>query len=67
MYWPLYIRKSFCAPERCIWGKDRILRETGTVILVQVGTRLWIPNSRIRAVRLRQSTFEIYVKENTVG
>ncbi len=67
MYWPLNIHKSFYPPERYIWVKVRILRETDKAIFVQIGTRIWIPKSRVRAIRLRGSTFELYVKESTVG
>jgi len=53
--------------ERYTWAQVRILRETDKAILVDNGMKIWIPKSQIHGIRLRNNTFEIYVKENTVG
>ena len=51
-----------------IWAKVRILHETDKAILVKSGMmKIWIPKSRIRGIRLRNNTFEVYVKESIVG
>ncbi len=53
--------------EKCIWARVRILHETDKAILIDNGTKVWIPKSRICGIRLRNNIFEIYVKESTVG
>jgi len=53
--------------ERYIWAQVRILHETEKAILIDNGTKIWIPESRIRRIRLRENIFEICVKESTVG
>ena len=53
--------------EKYIWAQIRILHETDKAILVDDGMKTWIPKSRIHGIRLRNDTFEIYVKESTVG
>jgi len=50
-----------------IWAQVRILRETDKAILVDTGTKTWIPKSRIHGIRLKNDIFEIYVTESTVG
>ncbi|OIO33824.1 MAG: hypothetical protein AUJ70_02430 [Candidatus Omnitrophica bacterium CG1_02_40_15] len=54
-------------PERYIWTQVRILHETDKAILVSSNTKFWIPKSRIFGIRLRNSVFEIYAKEETIG
>jgi hypothetical protein len=51
-------------PERYIWLQIRILHETDKAILVECGTKTWIPKSQIFGIRLRKNIFEIYIKEN---
>lgn len=64
----MFIRRNLTYPrQRYIWAKVRILRETDKAILVESGMKIWIPKSRIRAIRLRNNRFEVYVKESTVG
>jgi len=53
--------------EKYIWVQVRILHETDKAILIDNGTKVWIPKSRICGIRLRNNIFEIYVKESTVG
>ncbi len=53
--------------ETYIWAQVCILRETDKAILVNNGMKIWIPKSQIHGIRLRNNTFEIYVKESTVG
>jgi len=53
--------------ERYIWAQVRILRETDKAVSVDSGMKIWVPKSRIYRIRLRSNTFEIYVKESTVG
>jgi len=66
MLWPLNIRNLLSPTEKYVWVQVRILHETDKAILVDNGTRTWISKSRIRRIRLRDNTFEIYVKENIV-
>jgi len=65
MLWPLNIRNLLSPKEKYLWVQVRILHETDKAILVDNGTRTWIPKSWIRRIRLRKNTFEIYVKEST--
>jgi len=58
---------SYIPKERYVWAQVRIVRETDKAILVDNGTKTWIPKSRIHRIRLRDNIFEIYVKESTVG
>ncbi len=67
MYRPLNLRKPIYPPEKYIWVQAHILRETDRAILIYSGRKVWIPKSRIQQIRLRNSSFEIYVKERTVG
>jgi hypothetical protein len=53
--------------ERYIWAQIHMLHETDKAALVDNGMRIWIPKSRIHEIRLRNNTFEVYVKESTVG
>ena len=53
--------------ERYIWVQVRILRETEKAILIDNGMKIWIPKSWIHGIRLKNNTFEIYVKESTIG
>ena len=53
--------------EKHTWAQIRILHETQKAILIDNGMKIWIPKSRIHGIRLRNDTFEIYVKESTVG
>ena len=53
--------------ERYIWAQVRILYETDKTVLIDNETRICMPKSRIYRIRLRNNTFEIYVKESTVG
>jgi len=49
------------------WLPVRILHETNKAILVYNGRKFWIPKSRIYGVRLRNNTFEIYVRKGSMG
>ena len=53
--------------EKCIRAQIRILHETDKAILVDNGTKTWIPKPRIHRIRLKNNIFEVYVKESTVG
>ena len=53
--------------RRYIWVQVRILHETDKAVLVDNGMKIWIPKSRIYKIRLRNNTFEICVKESTLG
>jgi len=48
--------------EKYIWAQVRILHETDKAILIDNGMIIWVPKSRIYRIRLRNNTFEIYVK-----
>jgi hypothetical protein len=67
MNWPFSIRNAIYPKERYIWAQVRIIHETDKAILVGNGRKSWIPKSWISKVRLRNNTFEIYVKENSLG
>jgi len=47
-----------------IWARVRILKETDKAILVDNGTKTWIPKSRIHGIRLKDNVFKIYVEES---
>jgi len=65
--WPFNIYRILQSREHYIWVQIRILHETNKAILVECGSKLWIPKSQICGIRLRKSVFEIYVRENAVG
>ena len=67
MSWMFSIRNAIYPKERYIWAQVRIIHETNKAILVDSGRKFWIPKSRICRIRLKNNTFEIYVKESTVG
>ncbi|GAH85883.1 unnamed protein product [marine sediment metagenome] len=67
MSWPFSISNLLYPKEKYIWSRVRILHETDKAILVDNGTKIWIPKSQIYGIRLRNNIFEIYVKESTVG
>ena len=53
--------------EKYIWSQVRILYETDKAILIDNGMKIWIPKSRIHGIRMRNNTFEICIKESTLG
>ncbi len=63
----LWLYNLIYPKEKYVWVQIRILRETDKAILVDDGIKTWIPKSRIHGMRLRKNTFEVYVKEGTVG
>ena len=67
MFWSLSFYRLMHLKERHIWVQVRILHETEKAILIDNGMKIWIPKSRIHAIRLKNNIFEIYVKESTVG
>ena len=67
MNWTFSIRNCLYSKEKYIWAQVRLLHETDKAILVDNGRKFWIPKSRIYGTRLKNNTFEIYVKESTVG
>ena len=66
MFWPLSIYRLMHPKERYIWVQIRILHETSKAVLVDNGTRISIPKSRIHRIRLKNNIFEIYVKEKVL-
>ncbi len=66
MSWPFSIRNAIYPKERFIWVPVRIIHETDKAILVDNGRKFWIPKSRIYGTRLKNNTFEIYIKERAV-
>ena len=54
-------------PERYIWSPVRILHETDKAILIYNGMKIWIPKSQIHGIRLKNSNFEVLVKESTAN
>ena len=67
MFWPFSSYRLMHPKERYIWVQVHILHETDKAVLVDNGMKTWIPKSRIHGIRLRNNTFEIYVRESTVG
>jgi hypothetical protein len=67
MSWPFSIHNIIYPKEKYIWTQVRIIHETNKAILIDNGRKFWIPKSRIYKIRLRNSLFEVYVKENTIG
>jgi len=67
MFWPLSVYRLMHPKERYIWVQVRILRETDKAVLIDNGMKTWIPKSRTHGIKLKNSTFEIYVKESTIG
>ena len=67
MVWPFSIYRLIYLKETYIWVQVRILYETEKALLIDNGMKIWIPKSGIRGIRLKNNTFEIYVKESTVG
>ena len=67
MSWIFSIRNVTYPEEKYIWAQVRIIHETDKAILVYNGRKIWIPKSRINRIRLKNNTFEIYVKESSVG
>lgn len=65
--WPFNYCSLLYAKERYIWCQVRILHETKKAILVYNGRKIWIPKSKIYAIRLRKNVFEIYIKEGAIG
>jgi len=47
--------------------KIRIIHETDKAILIYNGRKTWIPKSQVYGIRLKNNSFEIYVKEGIVG
>ena len=66
MSWPFSICNLLYPKGKYIWARVRILHETDKAILIDNGMKIWIPKSRIRAIRMRNNILEIYVKESTV-
>jgi len=54
MLWSISIHRLMYPKEKYIWAQIRILHETDKAILVDNGTRTWIPKSQIRRIRLKK-------------
>ena len=67
MSWPFSIHSIMYPKERYIWAKVRIIHETDKAVLVDNGRKTWIPKSQVYGIRLKNSSFEIYVKESSAG
>jgi hypothetical protein len=67
MSWPFSIRSVIYPKERYIWVPVRIIHETDKAILVDNCRKAWIPKSRIYGIRLKNNSFEIYIKEGMTG
>ena len=67
MSWPFSIRNVIYPKERFIWMPIKVIHETNKAILVDNGRKFWIPKSQICKIKLKNSTFEIYVKESDIG
>ena len=67
MPWPFSFSRILFLADRHVWVPVRILHETRKAVLVSTAVKLWIPKSKIRAIRLRRNTFEIYVREELLA
>lgn len=67
MSWPFGYYRLFYPKSKYTWHKVRILRETDKAILVDNGTKTWIPKSKIQGIRLSINVFEIYIKEGEIA
>ena len=67
MFWLPSIYSLLYPKERYVRARVRILHETDKAMLIDNGTKIWIPKSQIRLIRLRNNTFEVYARESTVG
>lgn len=67
MPWLFTIRELIYPKEKCVWAKVRILHETDKAILVDNGSKFWLPKSRIFGVRLRNNHFEVCAAEQSLG
>ncbi|GAI57525.1 unnamed protein product [marine sediment metagenome] len=67
MFWPFSIYKLLRPEEKYICAPVRILHETEKAILIDNGIKIWLSKSQIHGIRLKNNTFEVYVKESTVG
>ena len=67
MSWPFSIYSLLHPEEKHIWFQVRILHETDKAILVSNNTKFWIPKSRIHGIRLKNSNFEVLVKESAAN
>ena len=65
--WYPSLYRMLTLKRRYVWCPVQILRETEKTILVYNGGRSWVSKSQIRDIRLRDNTFEIYVKEGTLA
>ncbi len=65
--YPFSYYRLFHRVPRYAWHKVRILHETDKAILVDNGMKTWISKSQIGGVKLRNNSFEIYVREGTMG
>jgi len=65
--YPFTLYNLFNPKPKHIWAQVRILRETDKAIFVDNGLKTWIPKSCISGIRLRNNTFEIYVREDMIG
>ena len=65
--WPFGYYRLLHPETPYAWHKIRILRETDKAILVDNGSKTWIPKSQINGIRLRSTVFEIYIKKGIVA
>jgi len=65
--YPFSIYNLFRPKPKHTWAQVRILKETDKAILVECGTKIWIPKSKIHAIRLKKNVFEVWVEESVVG
>jgi len=65
--YPFSIYNIFRPKPQYIWAQVRILKETDKAILVECGSKIWIPKSRIHGIRLKKNVFEVYVEESVDG
>ena len=65
--WPFSLRRLIYPKIFYNWVPIHMLHETEKAILIDNGTRAWVPKSRIRDIRLKGNVFEVYMREGTVG
>jgi len=68
MIWLLNKYPLLYPKPKYIWANIRVLHETAKAILVLYkDTKIWIPKSRIRKIKLRKDYFWIYARESNLN
>jgi len=63
MFWPFSIYRLIYPKVRHIWTPVRILHKTEKAILIDKGTKVWIPKSQIYGIGLRNNILRFTLKK----